>query len=295
MDLVHIRYFLAIIDAGSFSAASYELCISQSCISKHILNLEEEVGVKLFNRNQRHVFLTPAGEKFYFHALKLIDNYNSMMEDMKDFSSIENGIISIKTIPIMSQYKIISLLALFSKQYPKIKVNIQELECHSVIRSLEKNDSDLVILRTNYLDTEQYRIWPIAYDELALVIPSSHPLANEASLSLEEFKNEDFIFLTKESGIYNLCLKACEQEGFKPNIVFSSSRIETIVDLITSGQGISLLMRRVVKYFSNPSISIIPLSKKVPSITALVKPRARNMKANEKLFVDFVKNYSIDP
>ena len=104
MDIFQLQYFLSAAITGNFTMAAAENNISQSSFSKHIMALENEMGVKLFYRNRKSISLTPAGERLQKHAYAILGSYKSMMDDMACYSQ-DDIVISIFSIPVFVQYQ----------------------------------------------------------------------------------------------------------------------------------------------------------------------------------------------
>lgn len=290
MDIIQIKYFYSIVKYGNFSEAAAELNISQSSLSKRIASLENELCVSLFDRTTRKVTLTNAGKAFLSYSEKALADYDDILNKLKDFSIPTKGILKIGTIPVMSQYNITSLILGFKEKYSNINLQINETECKSILASLNSCEYSLSFLRTNYLDLDKFETIPIAEDKLSVCVSKKHPLSSRKSINIEELKKEKLILLDKKSGIYDICISACKDAGFEPNILYTNTRIETIIGIVSVGECISLLMDKVVRFFNNPHICIIPLSKPIYSTIALVKLKSHKLSSNEKLFWNYISS-----
>src|SRR4030042_517058 len=155
METRQIQYFLSVVDTGSFSAAADEHYISQSSLSKMIIALEKELGVSLFDRSKRIVFLTPAGEAFLGHARKLDATYKAMMVELDGYKSTPDS-FSIATIPVLTQYGITTLLAQFRDSHPNIRFSLDEIDGLNILPTLDEHRFDLAFTRHNYLNYDLY-------------------------------------------------------------------------------------------------------------------------------------------
>lgn len=291
MNIIHLENFLAIVKYKSFSAAALELCITQSSLSKHIMALEKELGMELFDRSKREIKLTAAGHVFHKHAEIIDSSYRGMIKEMKDFNIHEKTTIRIAAIPVLTQYNIPGAIAKFKETYPNIAVELSEESHRSrLLTGLNKGIYDMVIMRTNFLDERQYHIWPLAEDELSFVVSKNHPMADRESVSMNELNDEKFILINPEAGLSDICLTACYEAGFEPDVRYTIDRVETIMGLVAINEGSTLFMKRIIGYFNNPDIRVIPISDHIKSITALVKSVNQKMKPAERLLVDFLKD-----
>ncbi|MDT3425583.1 DNA-binding transcriptional LysR family regulator [Paenibacillus forsythiae] len=289
MHIQQLIYFMAIKKYQSFSLAADELCLTQSALSKQIKALENELNTLLIDRKTRHISLTAAGSDFAMYAEKLLENYNEMISNMKKHSLLEKGFLSVAAIPVMSQYGITSKIASFCISYPQIRLEITEKENDLILGMLRNSEVDVALIRVNYIPDDLVRMYPLMSDELTLVVPAAHPLAGRSGIELKDAASEKFILLNPASGIYRTCLEECQKARFTPDVLYTNSRIETIIALVAEGLGVSLLMKRVVEYFKPEGVSIVPLNNPAVSTLALAAPKHKELTPAAKAFIDFVR------
>ncbi|WP_312093456.1 LysR family transcriptional regulator [Niallia sp.] len=293
MNIEDLRYLLAVSKYKSFSLAADEMCISQSSLSKHIKNLEEEFDTVFIDRKSRILALTEAGHDFIEHAIKILNDYNDMVIAMKKHSNLKKGRISLATIPVMSQYGLSPIIVSFSTAFPHIQIEMTEKENNFILEMIRNSAIDVAIMRMNYIPQGLVDTYPLVEDELVLVTSKNHHIAERKSISLEEVANEHFILLNPESGIYHTCVQECKNFQFSPKILYTNSRIETILGLVAEGVGVSLLMKKVIEPFDPSKLSIIQLNKKVASTLALVTPKHKKVSDGTKAFIDFVTQSNV--
>ena len=285
-----IKYFLAINAYKSFSLAAEKLCISQSSLSKQIKSLEYELDTLLFNRTTRSINLTDAGKEFLVHSKKIIKEYDNTINSMKKYSISEHPTIKIGTIPVISQYGIISSIASFKSIYPNINIDVIEGERVDIIDMLDKGDVDFAFLRDFYIDNDKFQIHPLVNDELVIITSKDHPFSNKKYIALEDTINEKFIMLCSKSGLDKFCIEECKKYGFTPNIVYSINKIETILGLVSENFGISLLMKRAISSFNKDNVSINLLKKPITNSFSLLYKSDKKLSNNEILFKEFIQN-----
>lgn len=290
ITIEQVKYFLALNTYKSFSLASEELCISQSSLSKQIKALENELNILLFNRTTRSISLTEAGKEFLIHCNKLIKDYDNTINSMKKYSLERKSTLNIGTIPVISQYGIISSIAVFKNLNPNININVIEGERIDILNMLDKGDINFAFLRDFHMDEDKFQINPLIEDELILITPKNHKFANKKYISLDNAKDEKFIMLSSTSGIDKFCIEECEKYGFTPNIVYRINKIETILGLVGEGFGISLLMKRVISPFNKENISINLLKKQSTNSLSIVYKKDKKLSHNEVLFKEFIEN-----
>lgn len=286
MEIKQIEYFLAVVDAGSFSAAAEEQYISQSSLSKQIMALEKELGVVLFDRSKRQIALTPAAKALIPQARNLYANYQTMLASVAPFKS--NAILSIVAIPVIAQYGIPSYIARFKQAYPSVQLYLEEREASEILPALENHQFDLAFLRSNYLDQSQYDSLVVANDQLQVILSRQHHMAARKSISLTELSNENFIVFDKGTVVHELTMDVCRAAGFEPRIFYASLRVESILGLVASNSGIALMMKKVFEYHGHSDVVAVPLVETIPSDLVLAWSKRHPLSEVSRQFIDMV-------
>lgn len=291
MDIFQLQYFLSAAITGNFTMAATENNISQSSFSKHIMALENELGVKLFYRNRKSISLTPAGERLQKHAYAILGSYKSMMDDMACYSQ-DDIVISIFSIPVFVQYQIPEIMSAFRALHPQVKFSVVESESSLVLQGLRRLECDFAVLRTDFLDEEQYNIIPINVDRLVAVVPENHPLAKEKSISVKRLKGEKLLLPTGKASLFDICMAVCKKAGFTPNVPYTvSGKTEISLKFVKNDGVIVLAMEQVITYFDMPGCVVVPLEEEYLSTTGLVQLKSRETSSITRKFMSFVKEW----
>ena len=286
MEIKQVQYVLAVADAGSFSAASEELYVSQSSLSKLIIALEKELGVELFDRSRRKIALTPAGDAFLPHARSMDAAYRTLLADMGAYQATPS--LAIVAIPVIAQYGISSYIAEFRSAHPDIALTLEEREASAILPALHNHQFDMAFVRDNYLDTTQYLLRQVTDDRMVVVVSTKHRYAPRTALSLAELADENHIMFDRGTVVHELAVDACRAAGFEPRIFYASLRVESVLGLVASNSGVALMMQKVVKYHQNLDVVAIPLREVIASNIVLVAPRRRKLGWPARLFFDFM-------
>lgn len=292
MEMDYLCEFAEIARLGSFSLAAEAICMSQSSLSKHIMALEKELDVRLLNRTSRSVALSEAGALLLPYAEQALKLRNKIQKAAAEQSRRDRAVIHLASIPVMAQYDITGAIARFNKEYPDIMLSVSEYESHEILRLLESGDCDLAFTRRLGENTPGFESIDFCRDCLVAVLPCSHPLANEKNLGLGQLVDEDFLFLDKGTSLYALCYDLCTGMGFHPKVKFTGHRPENIVDLVSQGMGIALLMKRHTDYIKNSGVRAVAVAPAVESTVSLTKLRDRRLSRPVKLFWDYIDNSS---
>lgn len=239
MELHQLQYVVEGANQKNFTRAADKINVSQSTLSQQIGKLEDELGVKLFDRNSRTVGLTQVGEDFINQAKILLDNLEKSKQIVQEYKGLLKGTLRIGAIASLGRIDFANLMTEFCRQYPDVKLEIVQAGTYGLLEKLASKSIDIafVILPAD----DQYRdisFRHLAYDEFILALPPSHRLAGKPTIDLTEVAEEKFIFHPATDRMFFLCMEACVSAGFHPNIVCESNHSPTCLSLISAGMGI---------------------------------------------------------
>ena len=272
MDIRHLDEFIILAETGNYSEAAELLYISQATLSRHIQLIEKELGVQLFERTTRKVELNKFGNILLTYARQMVMLHEQCNSVIRRNLSINAETLNIGSTRSLAQYKITDIIAKFKRIRPASEVKIHRVESTKnqtgTQRSLEElrnRKCDLAFIRDTGEDDRDLVKIPYADDFLSVLIQTKHPFSKLNSISLHALKDKDFIFLEEGSHIYKLAKKACEDSGFEPRIIFTDSKPENIVELVSKGLGTAIMMKRLATYLANPDVKTVDISPPVTS------------------------------
>lgn len=285
MEISYLREFCVLAETGSFLDAAERLFISQSTLSRHLKSLEEELGIQLFDRTTRKVEINEYGRLLLPHARTIVESQQAFADELAGRLTGVGRSLSIAAIPVMAHYGIVEHLVAFKKLNPGIALKLIEHDTCSLFDTVKEKRCDFAFVRLTEAAEDIFESIPVATDTLAAVLPPTHPLASRESLSLKELKNDTFILLPEDTGMYVLCCRACREEGFEPNIGLTGYRAENILNWVANGLGVSLLMKKPILQMAGPSVSIVDVKPTIGSQVALIylKKGSRSPEANRFL------------
>lgn len=239
LTLRQLQIFIVASRHASFARAAEELHLTQPAISMQIRQLEDAIGLALFERVARRLALTEAGERLTHHASRILgeikDAEDAMMSlQLADSGSITVGIVSSAT------YFAPKLLALYSHQYPKVDVHFSVGNRESLLRLLQDNAIDLALMGRPpaELDTT---VEPLAYHPQVVIASVTHPLVGARRFDLHELRGETFLLREAGSGTRTAAEEMFKQHLFKPAKVVTLGSNETIKQAVIAGMGVSLI------------------------------------------------------
>jgi LysR family transcriptional regulator, transcription activator of glutamate synthase operon len=289
MEMDYLCEFALVAKLGSFSLAAEELYISQSSLSKHIMALEKELNIQLFNRSHK-VDLTEAGRQFLPYANQIAEIRKRLLNIASAQNDQNKNILKITSIPVMAIYDITGAVTRFLKEYPEINLTISECERPEIIRLLESGECELAFTRKSREEARILEYSTFYKDYLVAVLPRSHPLSAEKAINLKQLENEFFLFLDKETALYSLCFDLCTGAGFTPKIRYTGHRPENIIDLVSQGMGNALLMKHHTDYFKNTGVSYVDIMPTVKSAICLAKIKNRRLSVAGKIFWNYINS-----
>ncbi|GLU32704.1 LysR family transcriptional regulator [Trinickia caryophylli] len=239
LTLRQLQIFIVASRHASFARAAEELHLTQPAISMQIRQLEDAIGMPLFERVARKLTLTEAGERLTHHASRILgeikDAEDAMMSlQLADSGSIAVGIVSSAT------YFAPKLLALYSRQYPKVDVHFSVGNRESLLRLLQDNAIDLALMGRPpaELDTT---VEPLAYHPQVVIAPSDHPLVGASRFDLQELRGDTFLLREPGSGTRMAAEEMFRQHLFTPAKIVTLGSNETIKQAVIAGMGVSLI------------------------------------------------------
>ncbi len=244
MELRQLEQYLAVADELSFSAAARRLHMSQPALSRSVKQLEEELGVTLLERSTARVRLTAAGDRLIDLANDLIDQSKELQGELRRIGEGKQQRLEIGYITPALDSFLQESLDMSQARFPDLTLNLHDLSPQAQTERLEKGELDVALLGSACPVLEQrFDLFQICEIPLRLALSSTHECARRRSLHLQECSEEVFISLKETSfpGRQALVEEACIQAGFSPRFGRQADSLHSLLALIGSGQGISLV------------------------------------------------------
>jgi DNA-binding transcriptional LysR family regulator len=244
LELRHLRYFLIAAQEENFHRAAQLLYVTPSSLSRRIHDLEVELGVTLFQRHQRRVYLTPAGRVYLDEVTRLIDMLDAANLRVKRVADGEVGALNLAVNDTVMRHDVVThALNRFSVRYPNVELHLQPLTGPSLSEALIKRSADAAFLYTRPRDDPSFEFIHVAVDRLLVALPRSHRLAKKKKLRLAEFNDDAFLWIPRASVplIYDSLVAACRAGGLTPRITQTLMSESARVQLVSAGMGITFV------------------------------------------------------
>lgn len=245
MELRQLRTFLIIANLGSFVQASVHLGYTQSTVTTQIKNLENFLGIKLFDRLGHKIHLTAEGRLFKTYAEQIIQLANESKEAVQ-LSEPPRGTLLLGTGESISTYKLPRLLHAYRQDYPQVELVLKFMNCTKIQDSIRNNELDCAILINQKVEDSDLTVRSLSTEIMFLIASPNHPLAGKNILPLD--LSEHCIILTEPGCAYRATMeKILADAAILPRSTMEVNSIESIKQLVMLGLGISMLPRFTVE------------------------------------------------
>ena len=286
MTLTQLHYMTAVAEYGNFTIAADKCYVTQPTLSMQVQKLEEELGVKIFNRATKPILLTDIGKKILIQAKRITEEATRM----QDIVSIEKGFIGgefkLGIIPTVMPTLLPMFLNTFTKKYPKVDLKIEELTTQNITKMLEEGHLDAGIAATP-LGLNSLIELPLYHEPFVGYIPQGNPLHKLEQIEIDDLSMTDILVLEDGHCFRNNVLNLCQMNRIERNpFDLKSGSFETLINLADEGLGMTLLpflhgnslsesKKKNLKFFPDPApareVSLIHYKSqlKLPIINAL--------------------------
>jgi DNA-binding transcriptional LysR family regulator len=250
MDLRHLRYFVAVADALSFTKGAEKLRLAQPSLTRQIRDLEEEIGVRLLDRTKQRVSLTDEGRSFLADAKRVLDLAEDIVESVQRLSRREVSALNIGYVANLFYDLLPVTLASFQRSFPTVSINLFDMTYGEQFRAIEEGRIDLgfVGLR-EAIEERGFEFRAIASHRVVAALPKDHPVASKPAVKLKELEPMFFIGMSESSypGYRGWLTQTCKRVGFSPRVLQDADIERTVIHSVAAGLGVALLPEQVKK------------------------------------------------
>ena len=239
-SLRQLKYLVSVAEHRHFSKAAEACFVTQSTLSTAIRELEQQLGVVIFERNRKSVLITPVGEK-------LLDQARSILREVEDFVSLAraekgslSGEIRLGVIPTIGPFLLPRMLGELRQAYGKLRLYLKEEISSCLAVMLKQGKLDVLVLAFPYplRDMETVTLFE---DEFLLCMPSGHALEKQQSVRQKQLRGESLLLLEEGHCLRDHALEACELQSAETNLVYQGTSLHTLVQMVAGGLGLTLL------------------------------------------------------
>jgi DNA-binding transcriptional LysR family regulator len=242
MELRHLRYFVAVAEELHFGRAAERLYMAQPPLSQQIRQLENEIGVTLFERTNRRVQLTEAGQVFVEEARSILERVDQAVVRAQRAERGESGWLGVGFVASATFGILPDILRRFRECYPDVELVLLELFGGEHGQALREKRIHVGFARLPG-EEEGVVLETVAREPLLVALPSSHRLSPHTTVRLKELADEPFIQFPPQpqSHYAEYVIRLCQSAGFTPNVVQKTGALATAVSLVAAGIGVALV------------------------------------------------------
>lgn len=263
MDLRQLECFMAVSKELHFSRAAEKLYISQPSLSQQIKNLESELGTPLFDRIGKKTALTEAGNILLTHSQQIFHEIGQAKSEIKDLNILQRGKLTIGSLLTSVSYLLPPAILKFNRLYPNIELSILGLRTGDIRKRILENDLDLGIVFLPMEDEEMESI-PLFTEELSLIVPLGHPLAEFKEVEMKALEDVATILLPENYSLRKLVDKYCMQLGITLKPTLEMTTMESLTQMVSEGIGVTILPEPYIDYLENSQVAKVKLINPTP-------------------------------
>ncbi|MDQ0971359.1 DNA-binding transcriptional LysR family regulator [Neobacillus niacini] len=292
----HLEVFIKVVEKENFSKAAEELHMTQPAVSQYIRLLEQSIGSRLLERNNKYVRLNKAGEIVFHHAKEIITLYTKMQTLVDDLTNKAGGTIAIGASYTFGEYILPHIIAKMKEQYPLIHPSIRIQNTKEIIDLVKKHQLDIGIIEGFY-EKATLNSKVVSKDKMVIVASPLHPLLSvKREIRISDLEEETWILREEGSGTREAAENLFRRYDFTPKNVMEFGSTQVIKESVEAGLGISLLSSWAIKKeLTNGYIGIIhvnglPFKRNFSILT----PATYQTKALQT-FIEILLTYLSDP
>ncbi len=279
MELRQIRSFLSIAETLHFGRTAELIHLSQPALSLQIRALEEDVGVRLFERNRRKTTLTAAGVAFRDEAAHALSHLDQAIRRAKLAANGKLGLLRIGFISTAGSEIVPDIFRQFKELNPEVEFSLRAITTADQVQMLETGSLDIGFLRLPIGEHPALDVVTVHRERFVLVVPASHKLAKRKKVRLSDVSDQEFVMYarTYAPGFHDLIFGILRDAGIVPNVSQTAAEISTVISLVVAHMGIALLPASAVKHSAAPVVACeivdqIPMSEIGMAVSKGVRP-----------------------
>jgi DNA-binding transcriptional LysR family regulator len=291
MELRHLQYFKTVAEELHFRKAAEKLFISQPPLSRQIKELEDELEAVLFERNNKRVRLTPAGEYLKKELGEIFGKLEEIRSQVKAIHGSVNGVLRIAYISSVNKDRLLSAIKEMHTVYPQVKTKLYELPTIKQVQALEEGKLDLGIMRSPIV-SEKLEVDSLYTEPFVLAAPQGLFENGEPGEVAARIKKQPFIFFNKDYApeYYRKLIEICQRLGFTPDVAHEANNVHSILNLVQKGLGLSLVPHSLKDTFTHLNISFLDLPALPINTEVVIAYKKENYAGVNKWFIDLFKS-----
>lgn len=249
-DLVTLRLFVAVLDAGSLTAGADRFGISLAATSKRIAELEQHCCVTLLRRSQRGVTATPDGMTLHRHAIEVIARLEQLALAVDDLHSGAEGHVRLWANPSSLGGFLPEVLAAYALKHPKVRLDVEDALSEDAIRAVQKGVAELAVIGDN-MPSDGLETLVCNVDQLVLLVPKAHALAEDGPVTVDRALDFDLVTLARSASLTRKVMAAADSIGRTPRIRMQVRSFDTMCRMVAQNLGLAILPRAAAALYAS--------------------------------------------
>lgn len=274
MTLTELRYIVAVATERHFGRAAQRCFVSQPSLSASVRNLEDELGVALFERGKGEVLLTPIGEEVVAQARRALDEADRVKAVARQGTNPLAGPLKLGVIHTVAPYLLPELVIALKHAAPQMPLDIEENLTSNLDQMLHAGLLDAAIVALPY-EAPGLTVLPLYEEAFEVIVPTTHPWARRKSVRAEELAAQNLLLLNVGHCFRDQVLDVCHEFARPPAPGKQGNSLETIRNMVTSGMGVSVLpATALTPKYASPHVKAISFAPPPPTRRVVLAARA---------------------
>lgn len=296
VTLRHLRAAVGVARHGSFRGAAQAVHLSQPALSLTIAELEEQLGVALFDRTSRSVRLTELGASFVSGAQRLLGDFDQLVHEVGDIAQSRRGRVVVTCVSSIAGHVMPLAMRACAQRFPQIEVIVRDDVAQAVLAAVRSREADFGLTMQPLHDGDDTVFEPLHDDRLHVVVPREHRLARRRQVRWRDLHGEQLIALSTTSGTHRLIGEEFVRQGVVPARSTPVSHLSTVHGMLEAGFGISVLPAIALPVRDHPTLASLPLVAPVVSRTiGVYRRRDRSLSPAAVTMLDTVREVLRQP
>lgn len=295
MDLRQVRTFLAVADLGTVSKAAEQLHITQPALSRQIANLQNELGLKLFDRVGRRLLLTTEGGQLLNHCRALLNSARGVREQAEGLRRGDAGTLRVSASPHLVEGLFPEFLRSYAKRYPNVQVRLIDMVGSEMFRMLEEGETHLAqaVAHAVTPDESRFGSFPLAPMEMLAACHPSLKLGTNAKVEIRALAPFPLLQATEDFAIRRGFDSACRLAGFSPNNVLECRAPHALLAMAEAGHGVAIIPSALrVHRYALRLLRIVYAGKPLSEPLTILYDKRRPLPPYAKVFCEMLAQHA---
>ncbi len=289
IHLRQLRAFVTVGRLGSFTRAAHALHATQPALSAQVRDLEDSLGVRLFDRSTRSVTLTQAGKDLLPFVASVLSDISSVVDRARDVARRNTGRVTVAALPSLSATLLPGVVARLQRGHPGVTVVIRDALAERTLSLLRADEVDLAVTSVPLPDP-QLQFTRLLTDRMVAVLPPNHPLAGAKAVRLTDLLESPLILMDRDSSVRRSVDTACASIGRLAAPVFEAAFMATAIGLVRAGLGATLLPSSAADLRAASDLIILDLEEpRIERELGILKQRRRAFSPAAEAFVEVLR------